>query len=451
MSSEPPGGKPHARTLAESRRWELMVGGLVLAAGLGVAGWYAWGLYHWRQAQQAHAQLDFGRARAHLARCLKVWPGSGDAHLLMARSCRRAGDFPEARDHLKKADQLGADTNDLDLEYVLLDAEDGDILAAQRVLLGRVKARDPNELLILEALTKGCLKAHYLPEAVVWAGMWLERRPDDVQALYARGSALKSGQLQPQSPGLELAKQDFRRLLALQPDHSEARGQLAELLEMGGAHPEALEHFDRYRQVRPDDPKALVGQVRCLRALGRIADARTTLESWFAKQRQAPADAYVLRALVELELDGKPEDALAWLQQAVAQAPNHDDAHHNLALVLRRLGRSEEAQRHEATVRDIRRTLERLHSVCVDIAKNVSSADRRHEAGLLHMKLGDEERALLWWLSALQDDPNHQPTHEVLAEFFEKKGERSRAAEHRARARGLKPVETNPASPRRRF
>src|SRR5262245_24527926 len=45
---------------------------------------------HWRQARSAAEDADFDRARAHLARCLEVWPRSGETHFLMARTLRRA-------------------------------------------------------------------------------------------------------------------------------------------------------------------------------------------------------------------------------------------------------------------------------------------------------------------------------------------------------------------------
>ncbi len=450
MSTEALGPKPRVRTLADSRRWELAVAGVVLLAGLGVAGWFAWGYYHWRQALHASEAPDFPKAREHLARCLKVWSNSGEVQLLLARVCRRAGDFEAARAALKLADQNQADTAELDLEILLLHAEDGDVLTAQRLLYPRVQARDRHELLILEALTKGCLKAHYLPEAVHWAELWLERRPDDLEALYLRGLALKTGQLLPQSEGLELAKRDFRRVLERKPDHDDARRLLAELLELAGVHDEALQHYTLYRQKRPDDPTALVGQVRCLQGLGRITEARKALDDWFARRSDAPAEAYVLRARIELEEDGNPHAALAWLRKAVALASHHDDAHHNLAIVLHRLSEHAEAEQHEEKCREIRRTLERLRNVSMEIAKKGEGADLRLEAGRLQMQLGDPNRARLWWLSALQDDPYHQETHKVLAELYEKQGNRAQAAEHRALAQGVKPQEKRTAGPRRR-
>src|SRR5262245_33305605 len=164
MSTASPEPKPRTRTLAQSRRWEFVVAGVLMLAALGVAAWYGWGYYHWRAAQNAHADRDFDSARSHLTACLRVWPNDGQTHLLMARTCRRAGDHDAARISLKQADQAGADTADLDLEYLLLDAETGDILTAQRILHARLKSPDANDLLILEALAKGCLNAHYLPE-----------------------------------------------------------------------------------------------------------------------------------------------------------------------------------------------------------------------------------------------------------------------------------------------
>jgi Tfp pilus assembly protein PilF len=55
----------------------------------------------------------------------------------------------------------------------------------------------------------------------------------------------------------------------------------------------------------------------------------------------------------------------------------------------------------------------------------------RHEAGVILFRNGQEQEGLRWLASALQQDPNHRPTHELLVEYFEKHGQPEKAAQHR--------------------
>src|SRR2546428_4220850 len=79
----------------------------------------------WRYAQRALAEHDFTAAQAHLGRCLEVWPTSGETHFLLARTCRRAGDYATAETELARARKLGWVRELVDLEGLLLKVETG--------------------------------------------------------------------------------------------------------------------------------------------------------------------------------------------------------------------------------------------------------------------------------------------------------------------------------------
>src|SRR5262245_25396390 len=107
---------------AKVRRWEGVLGqlrakprqaaliALVCLGLIGVAAYVVgvqlWGVYHWRQAKKAIDRVALTEAREHLERCARVWPTSAETEFLLARTCRRVGDFDAARTHLKKADEL---------------------------------------------------------------------------------------------------------------------------------------------------------------------------------------------------------------------------------------------------------------------------------------------------------------------------------------------------------
>ena len=55
----------------------------------------------------------------------------------------------------------------------------------------------------------------------------------------------------------------------------------------------------------------------------------------------------------------------------------------------------------------------------------------RYEAGMIFLRNGFTQDGLHWLSTALDVDPNHRPTHQALADHFERTGEQARARHHR--------------------
>jgi Tfp pilus assembly protein PilF len=51
--------------------------------------------------------------------------------------------------------------------------------------------------------------------------------------------------------------------------------------------------------------------------------------------------------------------------------------------------------------------------------------------GMIFLRNGREKDGVAWLQTALQVDPSHAATHQALADYFERKGMKSEAAEHR--------------------
>src|SRR6516165_3359191 len=113
--------------LVRSPKRLLAVLGLLALIGTGgvVAGRYLWAEYHFRAAKEALAGYRLRQARAHLVRCLEVWPDSGMTHLLLGRVDRLLGEFASAEEHLTAAQRHLNHTDELDREYIFLQAQTG--------------------------------------------------------------------------------------------------------------------------------------------------------------------------------------------------------------------------------------------------------------------------------------------------------------------------------------
>jgi tetratricopeptide (TPR) repeat protein len=210
-------------TLLRRPRQLLIVLGIG-ALGLAVASPFLWAGYHWYAGQSALQRYRHAEARDHLNACLQIWPWSRSigTHLLAARAAWRDGEFLEAFGRLEEVQTvLGDQSEDALFEWALVHAASGDVEKVEGYLQKQA-ANDPDHaLLILEALAQGYMRVSRVLEALQCVEEWLRRDPDNVQALYLRGSIYQ------QNGSWTKAAPDFRRVVERDPDRHGARWWLA--------------------------------------------------------------------------------------------------------------------------------------------------------------------------------------------------------------------------------
>ncbi len=403
---------------------------LAVAALLGGAsyliGRHAWAYYHFHEAEPAMARRDFDQARAHLALCLEVWPDSGETHFLMARAARRGGKYGEAQTHLSRARELKWVPEALDAEQAMLKAqraEQGELFEIQGLLFSWIQDDHPDSVLMLEALAQGYMKTYFLSAAMQCLDLWLGREKDAVQALFW------SGDVWEKLHKYEEALADYQRVVDLAPDRDDARLRLASLQLQAHRAAEAAPHYEQLYERQPGDPAVLLGLARCRIEQGKPEEARQLLDALLMAQ---PRDGLALGERGKLELDaGRPEEAERWLRQAVAQAPYEREVVYLFVQTLQQQSKNEEAVAWVDRLAQIKADLNRINEVMLDIHAHPADPAPRHEAGRILLRNGQEQEGRRWLENALQQDPYYRPSHELLAEYFEKHGEPKRAALHR--------------------
>lgn len=407
--------QPAAATRPKRRfasRARFIVGWSCLAA-IACVGWFIVrpqlsAYYHWAKAQEALEADDFPRAQAELMPCIETWGTSGEARFVMARTCRRAGDFISAREHLRESRRLGWPTEALQLEEQLVQAQSG-LVAAVEPALRRLLARGhTEEPLILEALAAGCLQCNFVVEAHRWTSIWVERHPGDWQAHYWSGRVLEAG-LQS-----ELAAEAYERALEHRPGNVAARRRLAQALLRLGRYAEALPHFQAVVERDPNAPDSLLGLARCCRALGQPGEAVACLERLLAASPEHPG-ALLLRGLVEQDADNLTA-ALDWMRRAEARDPQGRELAKALATVLRLLGQAEAAQAAAGRSRHIEDDYHRLEAIVAELRQKPNEPGLRREAGAIALRQGRPEEAFRWLTSAALLQPDDRATQEALAE-----------------------------------
>jgi tetratricopeptide (TPR) repeat protein len=417
----PPGG-PHRKG---SRRRALLFAALVagLAVLLYVGGRDLWAEYHLQAARKALARHELDEARAHLDRCLRARPDGAGVHLLAARTARRTGAFDDAERHLRECGRLGGDPEAVELERILLRVQRGEVVSYGGYLLACVNRDHPDAGLILEALVKGYSATFRLAQAYYCLERWLEREPDNVQALVWRGETAE--RLRSNGQALE----DYQRAVELAPDHVAARLKLAQLLLTQNRTADAVGHFERLWERQPDHAAVRLGLARCRRAQGRPDEARELLEPLLAAEPPDPG-ALHLRGQVACDLS-QFDDAEGWLRRAAAAAPYDRETLYSLQQCLAVVGKQAEARECQARLDKIQAALDRLKELTKQIAASPRDAGLRCEAGRLFLENGQEQEGLRWLESALAEDPGHRPTHATLADYHARHGQAERAALHR--------------------
>lgn len=380
------------------RSIKLTVAGLC-ALVLALAGY--WGIYpqlngyrHWRHAQIALDRLDLPGARQDLEVCAAIWPESGETHFRLARVCRRTDDFNAARAELREAKRLHWVDEQIQLEYLLLEAQTGAIPSVGSGLALILGNGHPDEPLIFEALIRGCLESRFLSKAGRWGTIWVKRHPEDWHAHWWNGQAQDS------LDNTALALRNYKTVVSTAPYFADAHLALGNVLFHEGRLQDALSEFQEAVQQKPDHAGALLGLAQCQRDLPSMSqDATATLDHLLALYPEHVA-ALLLRGQLELDAD-RAQVALPYFLKAGELAPGDRSVAHSLSTVYSRLHDLAAADRYEKRYRELEGLYRRLGRVLTETRTDDRNADLRAEAGNIYLQLDQPADALHWLISAL--------------------------------------------------
>ena len=352
-------------------------------------------------ALEAH---EYQRARELLGRYLEDRPRDPRARLLAARAARRAGEHYEATEHLKRCRDGGGPAEAIAVEFELIDVQRRRTPPSPS-LRARARQGDELALAILEVLIQYDLDTYRLGQALDGLTVYLDRRPDDLQARLSRGYVWE------RLLYFADAVADYRLAVASHPNDETARLRLGDTLLITGTPAEALEQYTWLAARHPERREVRLGLARCQRRLGQPAEAGRVLGPLL---EEFPADAEVQLegGLFELEQD-RPAEAEKRLRRALAAAPHDRRVNHALAQCLRVLGQPDAAD-FEAKVKQIDDELRRLDRVRGEVMKRPDDAALRYEGGMLFLRNGERAEGIRWLRMALALDPANEPARVEL-------------------------------------
>jgi tetratricopeptide (TPR) repeat protein len=398
------------RTKAAWLRYVLFLA--VIGAGVWSAyhiGRYVSGYFRLRAARQAIARQDLAAAEELLARCVHEWPDSPEVLHLAAQTSRRAGHYDEAFHYLKEYRRAGGLSEVAEFEQALRRAQQGDLAPVEKSLAAAAQKDHPDSALILEALSRGYLKSYRLSDALDCLVLWLERDPDNVQALLWRAD------LYERWLNYERALLDYRHALTLAPDRNDARRRFAQVLVQARQPAEALEQFQSLERCQPDDPALLLGIARCQHMSGKSEEAARIIDGLLSAHPD-DAGALVESAMLALEA-GQPSRAENPLRRAVQLDPSNREALHALVQCLNQLHKTKEAEERRARLDRLETQLDRVADLAKAIGASPHDAALRHEMALIFLDRGATNEGMRWLHSALEQDPLYAPALETRAKY----------------------------------
>jgi predicted Zn-dependent protease len=426
-SLDPPPARRRSKLL-------LLIVGLVAAFAVGLGAYLiakeVRARSHYRDALAAIERRDFRDALFHLEQCREAWPTDRDVALLTARTARRAGELEAAQRLVDEADRLGCAQEDVFLERALLLVQQGGLGEAQGYLLHRFRSEDPNLGLIAEVLAPIYVRMHDGPLASELLDAWARREPTN------HLPHLLKGELFSRLNRRYAAQVSLAEAYRLAPDDPEVRERYAQILVELKRHAEARTHLEWLIERGHGSVNVRLSLAHCCAILGDEDIARRMLTEL---TQEAPSDSRVLAEQGRLELEaGRPGAAERSLRQAAALEPFEPMICHNYARCLEQLGKTEEAEIQRKRLKEIEASLKRMQELMEAITAKPHDPKPRLEAGLIMIRNGQGNAGVRWLETALEQDPNHVPTHEALSDYFTKVGDLHKADIHRRLAREKK-------------
>ena len=417
----------------------------VLTPAIVIAWWCGWfALLPLDYAQRALDRRDIQQAKRHVRTADYLGGSEAETQFLLARIHRKLGEYDDMKLHLSLAEKSGLDKTRAQREHWLAMAQTGQLDEIEGKLNDWLAEQDRDMLEICEAYANGLAKLARFDDAEALLDAWERDFPDDPEPNYRRGR-IREHQRQ-----YEIAEQQYQAALAKDNKFYPAAYSVARI-SLDRKQPDvALEYFEVCMELE-DNVAAIVGKARCLKALGRTDEASVLLrdalearsEVWARSYKAVGENPHKAEAATELgkiELEaGNLQEAEKWLQLAVRENPRDLLARYAFANVLQRLNRTGEADREFERVRVAREALEHAGVLHDRIDRKPDDVESRFNLGRILLEYDLEQKGLYWLQSVLVYDPDHQPTHALLAHYFESHASESRhfrrlASRHRAMA-----------------
>ncbi len=382
---------------------------------------------HFAYAQLAvHAQ-DWPLAENEVAQALLLKPGWTRALILQAQVNLKQGQGGIARQQLESALQHNPKDNDLRLAYarLLVDLDDYD--AARREYRVLLKAQPDNGQVVyslaLLSLEAGQLKdarnlfeklvglEYQVQQAYYYLGAIAEEQNKPTRAMQWYNKVeegdhwievqIRMARLEAQAGDVDGARERLRKIRLAHPGETQRLFLVeGEILSQIDWHEEAYKLYSDYLEIQPDDTEILYARALVAERLDRLDVAERDFRHVLALD---PDNARTLNALGYTLADrtDRYQEALGYVEKALAQTPDDPAVIDSMGWVLYRLGRLQEAREH----------LQRAYDMTKD-------GEIAAHLGEVMWAMGDRDQARALWQKARKATPGDPVLEDTVRRYL---------------------------------
>ena len=379
--------------------------------------------WHLAEGRNALLARDTETALSHLNAALQTGYHQAEAQFLLARACRRRGEFRVAQEHLRKAKSLGYPSRSLQREEWLILAQSGQLKEVEKHLSDLLRDPQGDAPAICEAFVEGYFATYQFPQGLAILEAWQKDFPDDPQPHAFLG--VYRAHLE----DWQSAAEHFQRALDRAPGRSDLRGRLAEVLVELRQYEDAVKQYQRALERSPTNVQLLIGLGKCAQVLGKSEEA---LDLFQRAVRQEPDNLEARLALARVALaEGRADAALEQLRRVCDKQPWNSEARYVLGQALQKTGNTDEARSHFEFAAAAQVGLTEIHRRTEELRANPGDYESRYRIGWLLLQYKDPVQGVAWLRSVLEFHPGHVPTHNTLAEHYSRTGQSALALRHR--------------------
>jgi tetratricopeptide (TPR) repeat protein len=427
VDDQPPRQPPHAARHPLRRATFLMLAVVVAAAGayFGYDGYQLSRLAG--SVRRSFAARRYDAVRGPLNRWLRERPRSGEAEYYRGWLALIDDRPDEAVAAIERAASLGFDPDKLRPMTGIYHARAGRIDQAEPLLAKAFEGKQEPAIEIAKELARIYLSTYRLPQAATAIERWRTLDPQNPQPYMWSNEV---GSRSDAAPSI-LIRNDLAAL-ERDPTLDKARFALAGHYSQERRFDEAEQEYREYLRRNPKDARALVGMGRNAFQSGDLDGASRYFEEAL---RVDPRQPDALKEMGQADLRrGQFARASRRFEILTDIDPYDHEVRYSFAQSLRLAGDAARAQAESERAARLREEHDRIVQLRSRILQDPKDLTSRFEVARWMLEHGHVDEGLKWTTEILRADPHHAPTHRMLTDYYQKRGETGLANYHRLMA-----------------